>query len=170
MSEYFELTFFLDKKISIRKKSKEKILELLMIKEGSNLNKQHKYMLLSHREVLFDVFEEDDFVEYRICLSDFIFTKKNYDEKLTQLLQIVEMCFNHVDSMLFATGIYELTYYYIEGISFVKDFSKDVFMKFPFLFFRNGNEYRLDPTLIYKGISCVVNLDGDVQDVFVKQI
>lgn len=170
MGEYFELTFFLDKKSTAIEKGKEKILELLMLKEGNNLNKQHQYLLFSHKEVLFDVFEEDDFIEYRICLSDLIFTKRNFDEKLTQLLQVIDICFNHIESILFATGIYELTYYNIEGITLAKDFSKSVFSKFPLLFFRDGNEYGLNPTQRYGCISCVVNLGGDVQDIFVNQI
>lgn len=168
MGEYFELTFFLDKKNSAIEKAKDRILDLLILKEGSNLNKQHQHLLFSNKEVLFDVFEEDDFIEYRICISNLVFTKKDYDEKLSQLLQVAELCFNHVKSILFATGIYELTYYNIEGITFVKDFSKDVFLKFPLLFFRPGNEYGLDPTLRYKSISCVVNFEKDVQDIFVN--
>ncbi len=170
MGEYFELTFFLDKKRSVIEQAKEKVLELLMLKEGNNLNKLHQYLLFSYKEVLFDVFEEDDFTEYRFCFSDLVFTKKNYDENLNQLLQVVETCFNHIESMLFATGIYELTYYNIEGITLVKDFNKNVFLKFPLLFFRDGNEYGLDPTIRYGGISCVLNFGGDVQDIFVNRI
>lgn len=166
MGEYFELTFFIEKKSSEKEKGKEKILALLMLNQGTNLVKQHQYLLLSHKEVLFDVFEETDFIEYRICISDFVFTKRNFDEQLTQLLQVVEICFSGIDSILFATGIYELTYYNTEGITFTKDFSKSVFLKFPLLFFRNGNEYGLNPTQQFRNISCVVNLGENVQDIF----
>ena len=168
MSEYFELTFFLDKKGSAIEQAKEKVLELLVLHEGINLNKEHQYMIFSYKKVLFDVFEEEDFIEYRICLSDFVFTKKNYNENLNQLLQIVERCFNHIQSVLFVTGIYELTYYNIEGITLVKDFDKNIFLKFPLLFFKDGNKYGLNATLKYGNVSCVVNLSKDVQDIFIR--
>ncbi len=166
MGEYFELTFFLEKEGAQKEKGKEKILAFLMLNEGTNLVKQHQYQIFSHKEVLFDVFEETDFIEYRICLSDFTFTKENFNEQLTQLLQIVDICFNHIDSILFATGIYELTYYYIEGITYAKDFSKSIFSKFPLLFFRIGNEYGLNSIQRFGCISCVVNLGENVQDIF----
>lgn len=166
MGEYFELTFFLQKKSTEKEKVKEEILALLVLNEGTNLVKQHKYSIFSHKEVLFDVFEETDFTEFRICLSGFVFSKKNFDEELTQFLQVVDICFSRIDSILFATGIYELTYYNIEGITFAKDFNKNIFLKFPLLFFRNGNEYGLNSTQRFGNISCVVNQGESVQNIF----
>lgn len=166
MGEYFEITFFLEREEAEKNNEKEKILALLMLNEGKNLLEQHKYSLFSNKEVLFDVFEETDFFEYRICLSDFVFTEKNYDENLYNLLKVVDICFNNIGSILFATGIYELTYYNIEGIVFIRDFNKSVFAKFPFVFFKNQNEYGINPTHRYGNVSYVVNIGKDIQDIF----
>jgi hypothetical protein len=166
VGEYFEVTLFLQKDIAEKENAREKALSLLVLNEGRHCPGQHRYPLFSNREVLFDVFEETDFLEYRICLSDYVIMQASFDERLTELLQVVDLCFGRIESALFATGIYELTHYYIEEATCIKDFGQERFLKFPLLFFRVGNEYGLEPTGRYGNIAYVVNLGGDVQDIF----
>jgi hypothetical protein len=78
MSEYFELTFFLDKQKAKKEKAKKQMLKLLDLHEGRKKVLNHKYSLFIGKEVLFDEFEYEDidFLEYRICFSKQVFTKK----------------------------------------------------------------------------------------------
>jgi len=171
MGEYFELTFFLDKEKSQKGQTKKQALEALNIAEGKNQVSAHAYPLFAGREVRFDVYEYDDadfdFIEYNVCLADFVFTKKNFEEKINQLLQVADACFHQIDAVLFATGVYELTSYYLFGINKVEsieDFSNGVFKKFPLLFFRQGDEHGFQPTYTFGNVSCVINKDA--QDIF----
>ena len=172
MGEYFELTFFLDKEKARQGQAKKQALEVLRLTEGINQISSHAYPLFAEREVRFDVYEYDDddfdFVEYNVCLADFVFTKKNYEERINQLLQVADACFHQVDAILFATGVYELTYNYIEGVECIEDFNKDVFKKFPILFFRQGDEHGFQPACTFSDASCVINKDA--QDIFTNPI
>jgi len=177
MGEYFELTFFLDKEKSQKGQPEKQALEALKIAEGKNQVSNHQYPLFAGREVLFHVFGYDDvdFLEYRVCLADFVITKKNFEKRIDQLLQVVNACFNQIDTVLFATGIYELTYYYIEGIESIEGFNKGIFKKFPILFFNKGeeygfqgDEYDFQPTYTFGNVSCVINKDA--QDIFTSPI
>ena len=170
MAEYFELTFFLDKEKAQKKQSEKHVLDVLKIIKGKNQDSNHQYPLFVGREVIFDVFEynEIDFLEYRVCLAEFVFTKKNFAERINQLLQVVNTCFNQVDAILFATGIYELTYECIAGVKIIKGFNNSIFMKFPILFFRKEDKYDFQPTFTLGNVACVINKDA--QDIFPNHI
>ena len=170
MGEYFELTFFLDKEKSQKGQPEKQALEALKIAEGKNQVSDHQYPLFAGREVLFLVYEYDDvdFLEYEVNLADFVFTKKNFEEKINQLLQVVNACFNQIDAVLFATGVYELTCHYIEGIESIEGFNKGIYKKFPILFFNQGDEYGFHPTYTFGNISCVINKDA--QDIYANPI
>lgn len=165
--EYFELTFFAVKNSKNMVVNIQKIIKLLMISEGRNLFKKHKFALFSNREVLFDVFEETDFIEYRVCLANFVITKKNFEVILDQLFHVVDICFSGISSIQFATGIYELTYYIIENIQLFGDFDRNVFRKFPLVFFRNNNTYGMKPTWKYNEVSLVMNTEEKQQNIFI---
>lgn len=166
MGEYFELTFFSPACGANGINDKKNILEVLDLAEGRNLLTRHTYPLFENREVLFDVFQEPNFCEYRICLSDFVITRENFHQKERQLLQVADICFSRIDRLLFATGIYELTYYFTNSITEIESFDKGILTKFPFIFFRNRNKYDLVPTDRYNDTICVLNTGGDVQDIF----
>ncbi|MCL2775008.1 MAG: hypothetical protein FWD71_16915 [Oscillospiraceae bacterium] len=172
MSEYFEITFFLEKEKAKKEQSKNKMLQLLSIREGREKVLKHQYLIFVGKEVLFDDFEYEDvdFLEYRICLSKLVFTKNNFDEKINQLMQIMSIWFSQIGSIVFATGIYELTYDYIEGIKTLKEFNNEILSQFPLLFFKNGNEYGFIPSKYLGNTSCVVNMGENVQDIFASPI
>ena len=170
MGEYFELTFFFDKEKAKTEQAKSLMLNLLGLEEGKNKFSDHQYPLFIGREVLFIEydFEDEDFAYYVICLEEFVFTKKNFEKQINQLLQIAEVCFSQVKIISFATGIYELTYYCMEGISSIKDFDVSTFSKYPILFFRKGCENGFQPSYIYNDVLCVVNIDA--QDIFTNPV
>lgn len=145
---------------------KKQILELLNLSEGRNIVTQHRYPLFAKREVLFDVFEESDFCEYTLCLSNFLITRENFQEKKKQLFQVAELCLNKMNSILFATGVYELTYYIIEDIRCIEEFNRNILLKFPFVFIKSENKYGLISTEQYNNTLCVVNMGEGVQDIF----
>ena len=170
MPENFELTFFLVKNAAKKKNAKKQMLEVLALREGRERFSSHQYPLFVGKDVLFDVFEyeEADFNEYRICLADLVLTQKNLENKVKQLLQVVDVCFSQMDSILFATGIYELTYDCIKGVKRSKDFDGHILSKFPILFFRVGHENGFQPSYNSANVSCVINKDA--QDIFANPV
>jgi len=172
MSEYFDLTFFLHKEKEKMRQSKNLFLELLGLEEGKNKTTKHQYPLFVGKEILFLEFEYEDvdFLQYTVCLSDFVFTTKNFDTKINQLLEVVALCFSQVKAISFATGIYEWTYHCIEGISSIKDFDTSIFSKFPILFFRKGYEQSFQPSYFHHDISCVINSGKNTQNIIASPI
>ena len=166
MGEYFELTFFLEKETARKENAKEKIMHCVTLREGRNFMLRHEYQLFSNREVLFDVFEETDFYEYRFSISNITFSKSNFEETLHQLLLVVNSCFHQAASIKFATGIYELTYYNIAEINRLKEFDCNIFSKFPFLFFKHEYPHRLSRVKKYDSVSYIVQTGNDIQDIF----
>jgi len=172
MGEYFELTFFLHKDREKKEKSKKELLDLLNLKEGKNKMAKHQYPLFVGREIVFLGFDCDhlDFIQCSVSLGDFIFTQKNFEEKIIQLLEVVDVCFSHVKTISFATGIYEMTCHYIQQISNIKDFDASILSKFPILFFKKGYEQGFNPSFFRNDVSCVVNIADNVQELFTTPI
>ena len=168
MGEYFELTFFSVKDKVIRDEEK-RIRSILMLDGWVNTIKQHSFSAFENREVLFDVFDEFDFYEYRICISNFIITKASFDEKLGHLLEIVKVCFDRIDSIVFATGIYELTYYYIENVRKLSEFNTAIMEKFPFVFMKENNTFNLSNVQKQKNIFYAVHTGESVQNIFSEE-
>jgi len=172
MGEYFELTLFLDKNENQEKQLKKKILELLDLSDNKNQLSNHKYVLFANREVLFLEFEYDDaeFCQFTICFSELHFTKKNFEGKIHQLLQIADTCLSKIDSISFATGCYELTHYFIGDVPSLNELCPNTLSKFPILFFRKGQECDFKPFCTYNNTSCIINYGKDVQDIFSNPI
>lgn len=166
MGEYFELTFFSSNSGEGSQNKADDILSLLMLAEGRTVMGAHHYSLFSSREVLFDVFEDRKCYEYRICLSDFIFTKKNYSELKNQLLEVADACLTGINSLILATGIYEITCEYIDGETCIEDLDIDTLRKFPFVFFKKEHTYGLPSTKQYNNILYVVNTGCQTQNIF----
>ena len=170
MGEYFDLAFYLDKEKAKRDSAKVQMLKLFDIEEGENVVKQHQYPLFTNREVQFYDYEEVDYIQYYICLSEMVFTKKNFEIKLDQLLQVVTVCLNRIDSILLATGVFEMTPIYLDKVKTIKDFSKKVFERFPFSFFREGNEYGMRNLKCHGNVLYAINQSRGVQDIFSNPI
>lgn len=169
MGEYFEITFFCAKALNTHLTQK-KLMETLQISCGRNIKNTSPFQLLQKREVYFQVFEEANYSEYQLSLMNLIFTKEDFDFQLEQMLEVVSVCFDNVPSLLFATGIYELTDYYLEKINHIQEFPQLVFPKIPILFFRRDeNKYGYKETRIYRNVSCVVQNSNGIQDIFAER-
>jgi hypothetical protein len=90
-----------------------------------------------------------------------VFTKKNYEKKLNQLLQILDICFGNIKSIIFATGIYELTYYLTESKKQLIEFDQKFLRKFPVVFLHASRKW-YDGQQIYidASIKCIYNKDA----------
>jgi len=172
MGECFDLAFFLEKNRAKTDQAKYKIMEILGLAEGKNRFSEHPYTLLANREIgFFDgEFDDDDYVLYMIAVSEFHITKKSFEERMNQLLQVADACLSQVDAILFATGIYEVIYCQIEGITKIKDIDAKVLSKFPVLFFRTGDEQGFQTSYTHNNTSCVINSGESVQDIFANPI
>ena len=156
------LPFSLPPAVRIGMNDKKNILEVLDLAEGRNLLTRHTFRCLKTEKYCLMFSRSQIFCEYRICLSDFVITRENFHQKERQLLQLADICFSRIDRLLFATGIYELTYYFTNSITEIESFDKGILTKFPFIFFRNRNKYDLVPTDRYNNTICVLNTGGDV--------
>lgn len=172
MGELFDLTFFLDKKKGDIIQIQNSILNQLEINKGKNMISNHKYPLFSGKEVIVSIYEYDntEFMLFIISVSDLVFTKKNLLIKVNQIKQIVDICFSQIDAIPFATGIYELAVYFINGIARIEDFSFAILSNHPLLFFREEHMYGFKPTIIDNGVSCTININDGVQDIFANPI
>lgn len=165
MSELFEITFFATKQNSDNfiHDSYHKALELKKAIIDSK-----KYSLFFNRDILVDVFEESDFVEYRLCIPDLVFTRKNYMVQLEKIGQVIRACFVLFDEIQFAVGIYEMTYYYLSGIHFYRELDHEILKNFPFLFFRLGNLMGFQRYSIIEKIAVIHNTNA--QQIFANPI
>lgn len=88
---------------------KTSILDPFMLKEGRNFIKQHQLSLIKGKEVVVSLFEERDFTEFQLSISNFVFTRKNFNIKLDYLLETVNQVFSRNKYVEFATGIYQVS-------------------------------------------------------------
>lgn len=80
--------------------------------------------------------EDKDFIEIRLSIFDLIITKDNFYDILKEMERYVSAIFEKINSICFATGIYELTYYLIENKKCLHEFNESFLQKFPIVFFR----------------------------------
>jgi hypothetical protein len=172
MPEYFELTFFCNNN-SKKEVSINTVMRLFNITEQNTVGTIKQYPLLYGKEFIFDIFESLDFYEIRISVPDLIFTKKNLSVKVEQLCSMVDSVMKNVAEVVFATGIFELTSYYlitIHKVQCLADITEGVLARFPFVFFRDGYECSFLSTQRYGSISYSVRSGANVQDVFTNPI
>lgn len=168
MGEYFEITFFSAKALDIPLAQKT-LMKALHIGSGRNAGGLSLFQLLENREVYFQVFDEPNYTEFQLSIMNLIFTRGNFDMQLKQILEVVSVCFDSVPSLLFATGIYELTDYYLEKVNDIQEFPELLFPKIPILFFRRDEKkYGYKATRVYRNVSCVVQNSKEIQDIFVE--
>lgn len=168
MPEYFELTFFSKKKAN-KKLLKNDFTRIFDIKDRKTTGKLKEFELLYEKEFVFEIFSYSDFYEIVFSIPDLVFTKKNFDTKAEQLRYMVNLVFENMIDIKFATGIYETTSYILftkYNVKCLFDITNDILANFPFLFFKNSNEYKFKLIQQYENISCVLNSGKNVQDIF----
>lgn len=164
MVEFFEITFFKEKAFDLQKDT-ELLSNLLQIMPGKNVCTEHGIRLFAHRTVVLEPFEECGFVEYQLSLEGLVFCKENYREVLGAMAEVAAACFETIPDIAFATGIYELTYYYSEHAKGLQDVVQQLVPRCPLLFLRESDRDKYPNAVEYGGI-LVVEQEGD----FVQKI
>lgn len=142
-------------------------MDTFHIHYGRNTGNTSSFQLLQNREVYFQVFNAPNYTELQLSVMNLIFTKKDFELQLSQILDVVSACFESVSPLLFATGIYELTDYYLEKVNCIQEFPQLLFPQMPLLFFKRGrNLYGYHATGNYRNVSYVVQDCKGVQDIF----
>ena len=86
LGECFDLTFFAENAKIKKDQNEVRLLELLNIKHGKNQLGKHKFPLLTGKELFYEVYPEYDFTGYWLAITELVFTKKNFDDKLKQII------------------------------------------------------------------------------------
>lgn len=167
--EYFDFTVFIAGAKRKSEKEMTRLLERLNLKEGSNPpEKQAKHRVFSGKEIIVDGFSEKDYRTVCIGIPELEITPKSFYEKLRALAELAEDVFAASDKILFATGMYETTYYYLEGAEQLSDLTPERMRHFPLLFFRAGEEPMGMSILPFSGVSLRYN--STEQDIFANPI
>ena len=166
MPEFFELTFFVKKELSAKETDVGLLRSFFALDSGKNTIAQHPFSIFANREIWFDAVEESDYWECIISISDFIITRTNFDAILHDLLEIVDAAFERIESISFATGIYELTCYYLNNIRRLTDINDDIIKEFPFVFMKAPCRFNISDVKKYKNILYAVTTGEDVQNIF----
>lgn len=136
MGEFFELAFFSPRDSFVSSVS-DNIQTALSLHVGQNTVITNSFKLLERRNVWFDIIEGDEFVEHLIAVENLHITNSRLDEILDQICTLVDRCFYVAPEMRFATGIYELTGYYLRDACNLDDIQKRLFPSAPFIFSRS---------------------------------
>ena len=112
MGEYFEITFFEENHDSVSTTA-EKIKSILGIEDGRNIVAFSKLPLLENKNVYFQSITSSEFTMHQLSIEDFVLTRESFETQLDLLMQTVSICFSSALDLSFATGIYELTDYYL---------------------------------------------------------
>ena len=112
MGEYFEITFFEGNHNAISAAS-EKIKSILGIADGRNIIKLSKLPLLENKNVYFQSITYSEFTMHMLSIENFVLTRESFEAQLDLRMQTVSICFSSASDLAFATGIYELTDYYL---------------------------------------------------------
>ncbi len=135
MGEFFELAFF-SPKDSFLDNASNAIQTALSLHIGHNTAITNSFALFEGKNIWFDVIEGEAFVEYLVAVENLVMVHSNLNEVLNQICEVVDQCFSVAPEIPFATGIYELTGYYLQDASTFDDIKESVFPKAPLLFFR----------------------------------
>ena len=150
--EAFEITFFCFKnKYDITvKESIEKSLEELSFLE---------------KNVLLEFFQEEkkDYIELQISIFELIVTKNNFIYFFSQIAAYIGNIFSKIDSIQFATGIYELTYHFIEHRNHLSQFDAAFLKNFPIVFLRSPQKLSGGRTIFEnENIICIFHENAQV--------
>lgn len=121
-----------------------------------------------HENIEYFQYEGVDWIEYEINIPDFKIFKSDFENYLILFLSYIDKCYRKISSLRFATGIYELTSYYVGNINSINEFNYDFFKKFPLVFFRKDNMklYGYDEAYIeYESTVCCYNKEN-TQSIF----
>jgi len=84
--------------------------------------------------------KEKDFDEFRISIFHFKLTKDKFIYTFENLSKFVGSIFCKMKGVIFATGIYEITYYLTESKKKIVEFDNEFLQKFPIVFYKTREE------------------------------
>jgi CRISPR/Cas system-associated endoribonuclease Cas2 len=108
-----------------------------------NTNKLIKQIkLFTNKEILVECFAEENknYAEVQVSIFELEITKDNLNSILREMSEFVSIIFREIPHVKFATGIYELTYYFTENIIDLNNFN-NILKKFPVIFLRCEQKY-----------------------------
>ena len=153
-TEAFEITFFCAKEDSL-------LIHLdpfyAALKEKGAFGKR----------CLTDLFIEEhrDFIEIRLCIFNLIIKRDNFLETIKELSGYVSTIFEDICYVSFATGIYELTYYFTESIMSIDKLESVAREKFPLVFLREKNDSS-QGEVVFEDENVVCIFNEEAQDLF----
>lgn len=163
MSEYFELVLFddgmqaaEDKLESVKSIFKPLFTEDFMLRYCKN-------DAGGFEEIKYIQYEDKNFTEYEINIPNFKMYRDTFKEQMLSFSAYIDVCFEEIPSLLFATGMYELTYDQIAHLEDIHKINYDTFKKIPIVFFRKNQmkKYGYDSAFVeYKNTVCCFNKDG----------
>ena len=164
MGEFFELSFFSKEHSMLRDLKHHFICEPRLSSIVNRVCMQNISVFGDH-STIFEWYKESMYVYYMLSIEDLQFTPKNYQNVLSDILNLVNECFYLVPEIEFATGIYELTYHYIAHTHTLRDVRDKLFPHCPFVFLR-ASELELFPNANkYKEIIYLTQSGRDVQQI-----
>ena len=164
MGEYFEITFLEENRGAVPSAS-EKIKSVLHVKDGRNAIGLSEIPLLKNQSVYFQSIVYPKFTMHQLSIEDFVLKKQTFELQLDQLMQAISICFASSPALTFATGIYELTGYYLGDSEDAEDAVERAFRRFPMLFFRETSQYSKRAAAIVRyHIACIVQSSPKIQN------
>lgn len=165
MGEFFELAFFSPRDSFVSSVSSNFQTEL-SLQVGQNTNMGDSFKLFEGRNVWFDAIEGEEFVEYLVAVEDLRITNSNLDKILDQICVLVDRCFCVAPEIQFATGIYELTGYYLQDTRKLNDVQKSLFPNVPLLFFRSKPDCAPSAVKYSNRLYYVLQQGKNIQSIF----
>lgn len=166
MGEYFEITFF-EASPNSAPETSTRLKSALNMKDGLNHIANSKFKILQDRCVYYQCYEEAQFDMYQFSLENLIFYKRTFDADLDNMMQVISACFDAAPNLRFATGIYELTDYYLGEAATFEAAMKKAILNFPLLFFRASNAPPTDgASKLSHQVKCIMQSGTAIQDLF----
>ena len=134
---------------------------------GDYIIKLSKLPLLENKNVYFQSITYSEFTMHMLSIENFVLTRESFEAQLDLLMQTVSICFSSASDLAFATGIYELTDYYLGESENIQMALKRAFRYCPMLFFRESSRYsNCTPAINRYHIACIVQSGNRIQNIF----
>lgn len=163
--EYFEITFII-KNYNHNSKSVSAIKGII---ESSRLCSNSNSLTVNYSGIWFDLIEDEEIDKLYVSFPDIKFSRNNLKELLGKITEMVSDCFEHVPEIQFATGIFEMSFYYFEdkhSTSRLEDFTDEILSHFPIVFYRTTSNINDEVFIKSANAICVFHQGEDVQDIF----
>lgn len=163
--EYFEITFI----INNYNHDSEPVSEIKEIIGSSRLCSKSNSFTVNYSGIWFDLIEDEEIDKLYVSLPGIKFSENNLNELLGTIAEMVSDCFEYVPEIEFATGIFEMSFYYFEDkyrTSRSEDFTDEILRHFPIVFYRITSNIKDEVFIKSENAICVFRQGEGVQDIF----